>query len=177
MGDVDLLVAVGGLRIQQEIDQRAFEARAPAAIDDETGTGDADAVVPVDEAVVQREFDVVPGRADVGFAAPLADDRVGALVRAGRAGVVREVGDVEQQAVLLGGGILGAHVQRGDPLVDGADLGLDGGGVLALGLEHADLFGNGFPLVLELLFVGLGLAARLVAGEHGGDEFPVVAAA
>ena len=51
-----------------------------------------------------------------------------------------------------------------------ADFGFDGGGILALGLEHADLLGNGFARALELLFVGLGLAARLVAGEHVVDQ-------
>ena len=176
VGDVDLLVAVGGLGIQQEIDQRAFEAGAFSSIDHKPGAGGADAVVPVDQAVLEGELDVVLRLGEVGLGSPFADDRVGRLVAADRAGFVGEVRDVEQQVVLLGGGVLRLHVERGDLLVDGADLGLDGGGVLALGLEHADLLGNGFPRVLELLLGGFQRAAGLVAGEHVVDEFPVVAA-
>ena len=98
------------------------------------------------------------------------------LVAADGAGFVGEVRDVEQQIVLLGGGVFGLHVECGDLFVDGADLGLDGGGVLALGLELADLLGNGFPRALELLFGGLQRTAGLVAGEHVVDEFPMIAA-
>ena len=126
--------------------------------------------------MLQRQFDVVLGLGKGGLFAPLAHHGVGGFVGAGRAGIVGEVWDVEQEVALLGGGILGLHIQGGDLLVDAAHLGLDGGSVLALGLEHADLLGNRFALVLQLLLVGLGVATGFIAGEHGVHEFPMVAA-
>jgi hypothetical protein len=44
-----------------------------------------------------------------------------------------------------------------------------------LALSMADLFGDGFAGILELLFVGLELAAGFVAGEHVVNELPVIA--
>ena len=177
MRDVDLLVAVSSLGIEQEIDQRALEAGALPAIDDEAGAGGADAVIPVDQAVLEGELDVVLRLGEIGLVPPLADNRIGRFIGADGAGFVGEIWDIEQQIILLGGGVVRLRVERGDLLVDGADLGLDSGGVLALGFEHADLLGNRFPRVLELLFGGFKRPAGLVAGEHFVDKFPVVAAA
>ena len=88
-----------------------------------------------------------------------------------------EVGDIKQQISLLGGGVIRLHVEGVDLLVDGADLGFDRRSILALAFEHADLLGNGFPRILQLLLGGFQSAAGFVAGEHRGDEFPVIAAA
>ena len=90
---------------------------------------------------------------------------------------MREIRDVEQQFVLADGRGFRLGVEGGDLLVDAADFGFDGGSVLALGLELADVFGNRFPGILELLFVGLQLAACFVTGEHVVNKLPMIAAA
>lgn len=46
VGDIDLLVAVGGLGVQEEADEGALEAGAFAAVDGEAGAGEADGIVP-----------------------------------------------------------------------------------------------------------------------------------
>src|SRR5690606_7821030 len=85
--------------------------------------------------------------------------------------------NVHQQILLARRGGIGVGVVGGDLFVDRADLGLDGGGVLALALEDADLLGDLLALGLEALLFGLGAAAGFVAGEDVVDEGPVVAPA
>lgn len=123
------------------------------------------------------EIDVVFGMGEGRFFAPFADDGIGVLVGTEGAGFVGEIGDVEEEIRLTGGGDFGEGLEPGDFLVDGADFRFDGGGVFALGFEAADLFGNGFALVLEFLPGGLGGAPGFIAGKDLIDELPVVPAA
>ena len=176
MRHVDFLVTVGRLGIEQEIDQRTFQTRALTAIDDKTRTGGADAIVPANQAVFERELDVILRLHQVRLAAPLADNRIGRFIAADRASLVGEIRNIQQQLRLAGRIEFGLGVEFGDLIVDAADFCFDRGSVLALALEHADLFGNRFARVLQLLLGSLRGAACLVTGEHVVDEFPMVSA-
>ena len=114
---------------------------------------------------------------EVWLFAPLADEGVCILVVADGAGLVGEVGDVEEEVALLCGGVFGEGIELGDFLVDGADFCLDVGGVFAFGFELADLLGGAFALCLKFLLCGFRGAAGVIAGEDFVDEFPVIAAA
>ena len=85
-----------------------------------------------------------------------------------------EIGDVEQQLRLAGGIVLGFGVELGDLVIDAAHLRFDRGSVLTLALEHADLFGNRFARILELLLGSLRRTARLVTGKHVINELPEI---
>ena len=87
-----------------------------------------------------------------------------------------QVGDVEQVFLLTLRGDFHLGIDGIDFRIDGAGFSLGGGGILALALGHADLFGELLALGLQGLFFRLGGTALFIAGQHIIDEFPVIAA-
>ena len=60
-GRLDLLVAGRGVEVEEEVDQRALQLGSLALVDRETGAGDLDAQVEVDDVVFLGEFPVREG--------------------------------------------------------------------------------------------------------------------
>lgn len=63
------------------------------------------------------------------------------------------------------------------PVPDFAHARFNGGGVLPLLLEHADLLGGGIALGLQGLLFRLGIAARFIARQNVINKLPRVSAA
>ena len=112
-----------------------------------------------------------------GFLSPQLDLRVGRFIRAHGAFRMRQVGNVHQQGGELGGILFRQAVQLPDAVPDFAHARFNGGGVLPLLLEHADLLGGGIALGLQGLLFRLGIAARFIARQNVINKLPRVSAA
>ena len=100
-GREDLPVSMGrGMQVQHEIDQRAFQARARSARNRKPGAGHARRPFEIQDA---QRFSDVPvrfgGKRERGRSAPPPYLRIGAGIRAGRDGLVRNVGNPERDGV------------------------------------------------------------------------------
>ena len=82
--------------IEQEIDQRSFEAGTQSTIHRKAGAGDACGVIPVDEFVLESKDDVILGFRELGFGSPFADHRIRSFIFACGTSLVSDVGDVQQ---------------------------------------------------------------------------------
>ena len=74
-------------------------------------------------------------------------------------------------------GLGGLLIEPGNVIAEGADLGLEGGGVLAFAAKRADLFGHAFAVGVDFLQLGFERPAEGVGIENRVDEGRGIAAA
>jgi len=156
------------VEVEHVLDEGALEAGAEAGEEREAGAAHAGGTLEVEEAERGAELDVVL-RLEVegALGAPAAVlDVVGGVGAAGDA-FVRDVRDLEHPGLEALVEVADFGVEGGNFFADGLHLGLDGGGVLAVLLEDADLLGDGVALGLEVVDLGDGGAAAGVGGEEG----------
>ena len=164
-----LLVARGGVAVQEEVDEGALELGSLALVHRETGAGDLHTEVKVDDIVLAGELPVREGvlREDGLLAAHLHDQVVlGALpFRDEVAGEVRKKDELGLELVIVLVGLLEEVVGTG---LEGGDFGLGGLGLGLLALLHQGADLGGGLLLLGEKGVGLGLEglAVVVQGDH-----------
>ena len=165
VGNSHFFVAMlAGLRVQEELNERALETGAESPIDRKSTSRNPDSVFEGDQPVLFRERDMILGVRDLALLAPGSELGIGLFVFALRTGVVWEVRDVEQEFDLTRFGRGSLLVERLDAIPDLLHLRFNCGTVFTLGAEFTDLPGSLFALGLELLLFSLGSATGLVAG-------------
>ncbi len=164
-----LLVAGGGVAVQEEVDEGALQAGSLALIDREAGAGDLHAQVEVDDVVLSGEFPVREGVfGELGLRTAHLHDEV--VLGAGSLGneVARDVRKENKLGLEFGIVVVGLLEEVGGTGLEGGDLGLGGLGLLLLALFHQGADGGGRLFLLGEEGVGLGLEGLAVIVQ--GDD-------
>ena len=147
------------MHVQHERGERALQPGQRAGEDDEARAGELGRPLEVHEAERLADLEVLLGAAvPERLIAPAPDLDIGAFV--GPAGhiVRRKVGNTCEQFVERGGEYLLVFLQYLGGVLQGRDLGDEGGGILASAAGGADLLRLSVALLLTLLEFGLQLA-------------------
>ncbi len=171
-GRTDLgITMLGGVEIEQEVDEGALESCASPTINHEGAAGDFGTRFKVDHAMGLAKRDMVFRFEVVRWCdSPAADFGVFFGGAANGAGFVRQIWEGQKEVTLLGVGGVGFRADLINALPDAAHFGFLGGGVLAVFATESDFFGEAVAITLQLLALSLGGAAGSIEGEDLIDQ-------
>lgn len=170
-GDFGVTV-FAGVEVEEVIEERPFEPRARATVNDEAAAGNLRGLREIEHPFFLADFPMgqrLEGEGDL--FADLAHDGIVVRIDTDGNALVRHVVNLEEEIVLrfFDGGDF--DIEFRDAVGNALHLRLDflGGGLVALGHESADLLAGGVAFALERFDLLEQLAALLVLNQKGVD--------